>query len=86
MDAEVGGDGFLQDIFEVGPLGTDTEVVKHDVALSELELGAVALLVQELLDVLEILVVATGSGLTLHRHKKGLTTVIGHDILHYIAI
>ena len=31
--------GVLQDVFEVGALGADTQVVEHRVALGKLELG-----------------------------------------------
>ena len=46
----------IQDVAQIGPFGTNAEIVQHRVALSELELGSLALGLQRLLDGVEILV------------------------------
>jgi hypothetical protein len=49
----------IQDIAQVSPLGANAQVVQHHVALGELELGALALGLERLLDGLEVLVPGT---------------------------
>lgn len=64
-DAE-GGDGLevlstLKYVAEIGALGTDTKVVKHDVALGVVELSSLALSLEGFLLGLEVLVIAAGA-------------------------
>lgn len=49
----------LQDIAQVRPLRTDTEVVKHRITLGVLEFSAWALFLQSILNCVEVLVSAT---------------------------
>ena len=46
---------YVQYPFEVGPLGTDAEVVQHDVSLGVLKLGVIRLSLLGLLDGCEVL-------------------------------
>lgn len=49
----------LQDVAQVRPLRADTEIVKHHITFSVLELGTVALFLQSILNSVEVLVSAT---------------------------
>lgn len=51
----------LQDVAQICPLRADTKIVKHHVTLSVLELGAVALFLQSVLNSVEVLVSARGT-------------------------
>ncbi len=48
----------LEDVAQIGPLGADAQVVEHHIAVRVLELGALALGLERLLDGVEVLVTA----------------------------